>query len=501
MSARLSETELAQLPAGVSVPRYNRHDTGAGIVHLGVGAFHRAHQAWYTQQVLDEQGGHWGIIGASLRSPDVRDRLAPQDGLYTLVERDGTRETCRVIGALKEILVAPEDPEALLDRLAHPDVRVVSLTITEKGYFYDSGTGALRREDPDILEDLERFPHAPVTAIGYLAAGLARRRDADAGGVTLLSCDNLPHNGRVLRQVLTDFVKQADTSLLPWIERNVTFPCSMVDRIVPATTGADLERLESMLGVRDEAAVFTEPFCQWVIEDHFARGAPEWQNVGVLLTDDVSPFETMKLRLLNGSHSLIAYLGYLAGYDFVHQVMADPELSRLVRLYMDRQAQPTLEVPAGFDVDAYKEALCQRFANAALNHRTYQIAQDGSQKIPQRWLAVVRDLLALGRPAPVLALAVAGWIRYQEGRRDNGETFRVDDPLADSLSDRLQQAERAGTDKPAAVLAENAVFGDLAATHPDFASAVGDYYQRLIADGVANTVARVLADVEDPLPS
>ncbi len=251
--------------------------------------------------------------------------------------------------------------------------------------------------------------------------------------------------------------------------------------------------------MRDEAAVFTEPFCQWVIEDNFARGAPEWEDAGALLTADVAPFETMKLRLLNGSHSLIAYLGYLAGHDYVHQVMADPDLSRLVRLFMDRQAQPTLDVPAGFDVDAYKEALCRRFANAALNHRTYQIAQDGSQKIPQRWLAAVRDLATRGRSAPVLALAVAGWIRYQERQRDNGETFPVDDPLAENLRERLQRAERAGTDKTAAVLAETAVFGDLAATHPDFAGAVSACYRRLVADGVVKTLPEVLAEAEDVL--
>ncbi len=307
----------------MAVPGYDRAATGVGIVHLGIGAFHRAHQAWYTEQVLAGNGGAWAIVGASLRSGEIRDRLAPQDGLYTLVERDGDRTSCRVIGAVKSVLTGPEDPAALVAQLSHADIRVVTLTITEKGYFYDAGADRLRRDHPDICRDIEHFPTAPVTAVGYLAASLARRCEMSLGGVTLLSCDNLPHNGRVLKTVVTQFVAEADPSLLPWIEEHVTFPCSMVDRIVPATTAEDLDSLEKVLGCRDEAAVFTEPFSQWVIENNFARGAPPWQEAGVLLTDDVAPFETMKLRLLNGSHSLIAYLGYLAGYDFVHQVMAD----------------------------------------------------------------------------------------------------------------------------------------------------------------------------------
>jgi fructuronate reductase len=343
----------------------------------------------------------------------------------------------------------------------------------------------LHRNHPDICHDIDYFPEAPITAVGYLTASLARRRQLAQGGVTLLSCDNLPHNGQVLRTVIREFAATADPSLLPWIDAHVTFPCSMVDRIVPATTAEDLETLEQRLAYRDEAAVFTEPFSQWVIENNFARGAPPWQIAGALLTDDVAPFETMKLRLLNGSHSLLAYLGYLAGYEFVHEVMADENLGRLLRLYMDCQAQPTLRIPAGFDIQSYKYSLCQRFANAALNHRTSQIAQDGSQKIPQRWLATVRELSDRGEPTRLLAMAVAGWIRYLGGYRDSGQCFDIDDPLAEELCRAVNEA--APVD---AVFAVAAVFGDLGQRYPEFLGEVKLQYRQLTERGVASTVAQ-----------
>lgn len=488
MSVRLNQSQLPALPAVVQVPVYDRATTGVGIVHLGVGAFHRAHQAWYTERALNLHGGDWAIIGASLRSPTMAEQLNPQDGLYTLVERDGDGQKQQVIGAIKNIVVGPENPEALVAQLSDPEIRVITLTITEKGYFYSAASGGLLVDHADIQKDLQAFPENQATAIGLLAAGLARRRENGAGGVTLLSCDNLSHNGRVLARVIGDFVAQVDPSLLPWIEQHVTFPSSMVDRIVPATTADNLTELERILDCRDEAAVFTEPFSQWVIENKFARGAPDWQAVGALYVDDVTPFETMKLRLLNGSHSLIAYLGFLAGYDFVHQVIAEPNFARLVRLFMDTQAQPTLDIPPGFDIEQYKHSLCQRFANPALNHRTYQIAQDGSQKIPQRWIAPLRQLLAEGKSADILALAVAGWLRYLAGRRDSGELFRVDDPLYESM---LKAPLEAGV-SVGELLKITAVFGNLAVENASFVQPVDDCYRRIADVGVAATVADLL---------
>lgn len=489
MSARLCQGQLHGLPPEVAVPRYDRAALRAGIVHLGVGAFHRAHQAWYTEQALNRAGDEWGIIGASLRSPKIRDQLQAQDGLFTVVARHGEGCSYQVVGAIQTVLVGPENPDALVAQLSHPDIRLVTLTITEKGYLHDATTGGLQLDHPDVCQDIACFPESPRSAIAYLVAAMARRRDAGALGVTLLSCDNLPHNGRILEQVVTDFANAVDPSLLAWIVDNVTFPCSMVDRIVPATTDADLQELESVLGVQDKAAVFTEPFCQWVIEENFARGAPDWASAGVILTDDVTPFETIKLRLLNGSHSLMAYLGFLAGYDYVHQVMKDELLQQLVRRYMDQQAQPTLSIPEGFDIEQYKDQLCQRFANSALNHRTCQIAQDGSQKIPQRWLATVGDLTAMGLPTNVLALAVAAWIRYQEGQRDNGEQFTVDDPLAGILSAALSEGLSQGVAPPVTVMGVATVFGDLANKNAGFVQQVSDSYQQLATQGVAQTVA------------
>jgi fructuronate reductase len=492
MTARLTEALLQQLPAAVEIPRYDRAATGVGIVHLGVGAFHRAHQAWYTERALNLHGGDWAIIGASLRSAGVREQLNPQDGLYTLVERDGDQQRYQLIGAIKTVLVSPENPADLVAWLSSPVTKVVTLTITEKGYFYSAASGGLLVDHGDIQKDLQAFPENQATAIGLLAAGLASRRENGAGGITLLSCDNLSHNGRVLAKVIGDFVALVDPSLLPWIQDNVTFPCSMVDRIVPATTENNLAELEKTLGYRDEAAVFTEPFNQWVIENKFARGAPDWQAAGALYVDDVTPFETMKLRLLNGSHSLIAYLGFLAGYDFVHQVMADEKFAHLVRLFMDTQGQPTLDIPQGFDIEQYKDNLCQRFANAALNHKTYQIAQDGSQKIPQRWIAPLRQLLAQEKVTDIFALALAGWLRYLEGCRDNGEVYKVDDPLYEST---LKASVEAGA-SVAELLKIQAVFGDLAAENPGFVQQVEECYRRIASAGVAATVATL---VKSPL--
>ncbi len=487
MSTRLSNQSLGQLSNAIIRPQYQRDTIKAGIVHLGVGAFHRAHQAWYTEQALNRKVGDWGIVGVSLRRPEVRDQLQPQDGWYTVVERDGDQHRYQLVGAIKQMLVAPEDPQALIGQLAQAEIKLITLTITEKGYLYDAASGGLKQDHPDVLRDIEQFPESPVTAIAYLVSALALRAQNDLPGVTLLSCDNLSHNGKILRKVVLDFAARVDASLPAWIKTNVSFPCSMVDRIVPATTAADLTALEQSLGVKDEAAVFTEPFSQWVVEDNFVRGAPDWQGVGVLFTDDVTPFETMKLRLLNGSHSLIAYLGFLAGYDYVHEVMADKGLVRLVRLYMDTQAQPTMNIPEGFNIEGYKDQLCQRFANSALNHRTYQIAQDGSQKIPQRWLASVRALAGKNHSTEILALAVAGWIRYLEGRRDNGEEFELDDPLAKTL--RIAIADK---NPCRAVMEINSIFGDMLFTQEHFSASVSQYFQQLKSQGVAATVQQVL---------
>ncbi|RXD03303.1 mannitol dehydrogenase family protein [Sphingomonas sp. UV9] len=428
---RLSTATLDGLPAEVVRPRYDRSRVKRGVVHLGIGAFHRAHQAAVFEQALAAGDLRWGITGVSLRSAGVRDQLAPQDGLYTLVVRDGDGERLQVIGAVMDMLVAPEDPAAVVAALASADTHIVTLTITEKGYKLDRATGKLHASDTDVAQDLASLA-APRTAPGFLVAGLAARHAAGTGPLTIVSCDNLPHNGTLLRDAVLAMAAAHDADLHDWIAATVTFPQTMVDRIVPATTPDDIAALADTLGVEDHAMVKAEPFTQWVIEDRFAGERPDLAAFGVQLTDAVAPWEDAKLRLLNGAHSAIAYLGGLAGLDFVHEVVALPEARAFVEALWDESAT-TLDPPAALDIADYRAALMARFANPALQHRTRQIAMDGSQKLPQRLLAPIADRRAKRQSVDALGLAVAAWMRWQSGVTDAGEAFAIDDPIADRL--------------------------------------------------------------------
>lgn len=485
--SRLNAKALGQLPDAVVTPQYDRQAIKNGIVHLGVGAFHRGHQAWYTEQVLNNQGGDWGITGVSLRSATVQQQLQPQDGFYTLVEKQGDEQRLQVIGAIKDVIVAPENPGALLSLLSDETTQVVTLTITEKGYCYDFAADTLDANHPDILHDLEHFPFQPRTAVAYLVAALRTRRKKKLP-LTVLSCDNLPANGRILEKVVLAFAEKIDTTLAQWIKTSVAFPCSMVDRIVPATTPEDIASVRETLGVDDQATVATEPFAQWVIENNFKTPVPAWDKVGALFVEDVEPFEDMKLRLLNGSHSIIAYLGYLAGYDYVHQVVADKDFARFIRDYMDKIATPTLHMPEGFDLAAYKDQLLVRFANASLNHKTSQIAQDGSQKIPQRWLMSLRENIAAERDVSILALALAGWIRYLQGQRDNGETYSIIDPAADQLA-AMTLRSSGSAQLVADVLAVESIFAGLDKEFPDLVAQVIYWHKQLITEGCQSVLA------------
>jgi len=401
------------------------------VLHLGIGAFHRAHQA----VVFDDLG--WGVTGASLRSPAVRDTMAPQDFLYSLV----VGEEVRVIGAVREVLL-----DGIVERVAAPETKLISLTVTEKGYLPGSRT------------------------IGVLAEGLARREE----GITILSCDNLPRNGARLREaVLAAAGDQAD-----WIDERCAFPQTMVDRIVPATEPDDVEALAARIGLRDEAMVKAEPYFQWVIEDCFKGERPDFEAAGVQIAPDIGPWEDAKLRLLNGAHSAIAYLGGLAGVEFVDQFVADPAGRRFVEALWD-EAETTLVPPPGLDVGAYRAALMQRFANAGLQHRTRQIAMDGSQKIPQRLLASIAARLEREQGIDALALAVAGWMRWQGGRDDNGAAFTVDDPLA---------AETRRRPSPQALVGMEAVFPPRLAADARFVEAVTAQYGRLAAIGARGVI-------------
>jgi fructuronate reductase len=391
----------------------------------------------------------------------------------------------QVIGAIRDVLVAPERPRSLVDALASPDTSLVTLTVTEKGYKLDPASGGLIEEDADVAADLASLA-APRTAPGFVTAGLARRREAGLPPFTAISCDNLPHNGARLRDAVLAIAARHDAGLRDWIERQGCFPETMVDRIVPATRDEDVTRLGARIGVEDRAMVATEPFSQWVIEDRFAGERPDFEALGVQLTASVRPWEEAKLRLLNGAHSAIAYLGGLAGITFVHEFVGRPEGRAFVEALWD-EAAPTLDPPPGLDVGEYRSALIRRFGNAALQHRTRQIAMDGSQKLPQRLLAPIAERLERGEPVAKLALAVAAWMRWQGGRDDSGSAFEVDDPLA-ALTARAIADARSPGDRVAALLSIEPVFPAKLAASREFREVLTAHLQMLDERGALEAV-------------
>ncbi len=455
MIERLSQTALAKLPAAVTRPRYDRAKVTTGIVHLGIGAFHRAHQAVYVDDVLAAGDLRWGITGVSLRSADTRDALSPQDGLYTLAVRSGAGTALRVIGSVREVLVAPESVETVLARMCDPAVAIVSLTITEKGYCRDAA-GGLDLSHPAIRADLVDRAK-PRSAIGLLAAAIEQRRAAGVRPFTMLSCDNLPSNGRVLHRLVEEYAAAASPGQAAFVRDEVASPATMIDRIVPATTDADRLEVADSLGFTDAWPVVTEPFCQWVIEDRFPSGRPDFAAFGAEMVTEVEPYENMKLRLLNGSHSALAYLGQQAGLETVAEAIGAKALYSFTVALMDDGAD-TLSGIAPADIARYRASLLTRFANPALKHRLAQIAMDGSQKLPQRILAVVRDRLGRGLPIARHGLAVAAWMTFAM----RGE--RLNDPMADAIAEAAKRG-------PEALLGLRAIFGDLS-DEPRFAREV-----------------------------
>ena len=482
---RLSATFLANPPAGTRIPAYDRTKVSPGIVHLGIGAFHRAHMAVYVDDLLGVDPG-WGIVGASLRRPDTKEALEPQDGLYTIAVRDAAGTHPRVIGSILRVMDANSEREALLALMADPAIRIVSLTVTEKGYCHDPATGELDARHPDIVHDLAN-PTAPKSAPGMLVEALARRKAAGIAPFTVMSCDNLPSNGRTAKRIVTRFAALRDADLGAWV-RQVAFPSTMVDRIVPATTDADRAEVAELIGAEDAWPIMTEPFTQWVIEDDFPAGRPAFETVGAQLVADVEPFELMKLRMLNGSHSTMAYAGYLGGYQYIADVMGDDAYMRLIHGLMSDEVMPTLDME-GVDLGAYRDQLLERFRNPALKHRTWQIAMDGSQKLPQRLLGTIRDRLDAGQGIARLALGVAAWMRYVTGVDENGEEIDVRDPLALRMH---AIAADAGDDHAAlfdGLVALGEVFGTDLAGNAAFRRAVLDHLENLFDKGARASVA------------
>jgi fructuronate reductase len=424
---RLSEDEYALFPAeDVDCYDYPRWDMAVGIVHFGIGAFHRAHQAWYTDLAMSSGERNWMIAGVSVRSDIVAEQLNPQQGVYTLTERSGSSSNTRVIGAVREVLVGQRDRGRIAARIAALQCAVVSFTVTEKGYC----------RAPDGSLDLTQ---ADGGFYPLLVEGLARRRDFGLPGVTLLSCDNLADNGRQLEGLMSEYIAARAHDLSGWFAAECTCPGTMVDRIVPATVPADLPIVGRLIGMRDEAAVFTERFSQWVIEDRFAGPRPCWEKHGAQLVGDVAPYETAKLRMLNGAHSALAYLGLERGHTFVHEAIVDPELRTLVERLMRQEAATSFAAAPGQDLAAYTDALIDRFANPALQHRMMQIAMDGSQKIPQRWLETLAVHQRRGERCPAILEALAAWLRHVRG-----DARQVDDPMAEKLAGIWAEAGASG---------------------------------------------------------
>ena len=495
MSHRLNSALLAGLPAQVRRPTYQPGEHGVGIVHLGLGAFHRAHQAVYIDDVLATTGGDWRILGVSCRSPLPRDQLRPQGYLYSVLERDGSGDRRRVIGSLADALVAPEDPAAVVTAMARSSTHIISLTITEKGYCRNAADGDLDLRHPDILHDLAH-PEQPRSGPGLLLAALKRRRREGTPAPTLLSCDNLPHNGATLRAVVLRLAAQGEPNLAEWIDRQVAFPSTMVDRIVPATTPEDIAATVDSLGFRDEALVTTEPFRQWVIEDRFAGPRPALERNGAQLVSDVRPYEIAKLRLLNGSHSAMAYLGLLARYTFVHEAGADPHFSALVRHLMAAELAPTLEPITGLDIGAYQSALLARFANPTLHHRLSQIAMDGSQKLPQRLLEPLLINLHQGRAVTVIVLVLAAWMHYCVGEHHPPQACGVDDPLAHKYRDIARVANGQPAEIVSRFLQLHEVFKAELAAHEPLRLALNERLGQLQREGAQATAHRLVQELK-----
>jgi fructuronate reductase len=459
---RLSFAQWSRIPAAAR-PLVDPRDLTLGIVHLGLGAFHRAHQAVYTERAMSASGTtQWGICAVAQRSRTVLDELEPQDGLYTVVER-GPSTAFRVLAPIRELVLAASQADLLTARLAAPSTHVVTVTVTEKGYRHDPVTRRLDLTDVDIRADAAGRP--PVTVIGQLVRAMRARQRNNAGPLTIVCCDNLTSNGATLRGLVDDFCSllpiPSQSALRSWIEESVTFPSTVVDRITPATTATDRSDVANYLGLDDEGAVITEPFSQWVLEDNFAAPRPAWERAGAVLTPDVSPYESLKLRLLNGSHSALAYLGLLAGYEYIAEFIGVDGVAAFIRKLMG-EAATTVSAPSSVNVDEYEQQLLQRFANPGLRHRLAQIAIDGSQKLPPRLVATVRDARAASVEPSATVLGIAAWMRYvTAGQDDAGRPLVIDDPLASRIAEVVGRAAEPGTIVER-LLGVGEIFGDLA---------------------------------------
>lgn len=458
----LNQNNLAAIADHFPCPTYDRDRLTAGMVHIGVGGFHRAHQAFYTDRLLEKYDvSEWGICGIGLREGDrkIHDVLKKQDGLYTLIVKhpDGKIES-KIMGSIVDFLLGVDDPEAVIDRMAHPDTKIVSLTITEGGYNFNPSTGEFDFENPDIQQEL-KHPDNPRTVYGFLTAALRKRHDSGLPAFTIMSCDNIGHNGDMVRKMLLSFVERQNPDLVKWIESEVCFPNSMVDRITPVTAQADIEYLEDTHGIMDKWPVTCEPFIQWVVEDKFSNGRPEFEKVGVQFVQDVKPYEKMKLRLLNAGHSVLGILGAIHGHDTISCCMEDKTFANFLRAFMDEEATPALDEVEGIDLKVYKNSLMERFANPNIKDSVSRICSESSAKLPKFLIPTIQENLVEGRSIKYATLVIAAWCYYSDKQIDKNQCpIQIIDALDRDLH---QAAEQIEIDRLAFVRQES-IFGNLA---------------------------------------
>lgn len=467
-----------------SLFQYDRQQLKGRIVHIGFGAFHRAHQALITHEMLQQKPSDWGICEVNLvGSEALITTLREQNHCYHVLEKGPTEKECKTIGSvIASLHPAFDGTEAIIAKLAAPEVAIVSMTITEKGYCISPATGELDRNNPVIAHDLQS-PEQPQSAVGYIVAGLYRRFKQGQDGFTVLSCDNVQGNGHIVARAVTDYVAAVYPEMSEWLKQHVTFPCTMVDRIVPAITDATMSEITAELGFEDRCSIACEPFRQWVIEDNFVKGHPDWDLAGAEFVPDVVPYEEMKLRMLNGSHSFLAYLGYLAGYPYISTAIANPDFERCVRKLMLEEQATTLSMPEGTDLAAYAQQLLDRFANPSIQHKTHQIATDGSQKLSPRFLNSIQHHLANGGSYELLTLGVAGWMAYVGGVDEAGEAIVINDPLADTYAEIVAKTAD-GEERVKALLAIDSIFGSELPKQSAFVDGLLQTYQQLRQNGV-----------------
>lgn len=486
----LSNESLNSLPPEIEVPRYDRSQVKVGIVHIGPGAFFRGHQAVYMDNVMNEGDLRWGICAVDLRSPSRRDALQPQDYLYSVVEQSQAGDSVRVVGSVVKFLVGSENPRAIIDQMADPDIKLVTLTVTQKGYYYDSKSGQLDFNHPDIKKDLEETSD-PVSTVGYLVSALERRMKNGTTPFTVMSCDNLPGNGDVLRSVVLAYAGRKSPELRRWISENVAFPNTMVDRIVPQTTPGQVQKIKTH-GIEDAWPIYTEPFRQWIIENKHCNDMPNVEKAGATVVEDVVPYELMKIRILNGSHMALGVVGFMAGFQLGNVALTDARMKSYIQGFMDEAIETLPPVP-GIDIPKYRQDTLDRISE--MPDDLTRLARNGSQKVASRFLEPLRDAVSRGTPYDHIAFGIAAWMKYVKGYDANGAVFDINDE--EGLRMGLQDVARNSNGDPHPLLAVRQIFGPDLSSHKPFVQKIEKWLHAIEARGMMNALQEFEESLKD----